>query len=667
MLFPNVFCGEAFSMRSSRSLRPLQKTQRLWDLADSFVPNSYFGACCARSLTSSKRSPDPNHGHQRGKASKGKAKEPDPNLKPEKADHRLIGALRSLYTTDVSSPGTPFFLPRGTHIFQKLTSFLRAQYPMLGFREVLTPTIYKEELWRQSGHWDNYKDDMFMVEKGEKLTESYGLKPMNCPGHCILFRSKRRSYKELPIRYAEFSPLHRNEISGALSGLTRVRRFHQDDGHVFCRPSQVMDEVLKSIQFVKLVYGAMGFNIFDLSFVLSTRPKEGYIGEVEEWDRAEAQLKEALDRALIDDKSTMEQWDKMGTLLKEAADLREAQLKEALDCALNDDKLKLEQRDKLETLLNKAAVLRQSQLKGALDRALFDNNFKMEQRDRLETLLNEEANLTLNYIDKLQFKVEKDKTYKPWTVSEGDGAFYGPKIDVILRDSDGKQHQTATIQLDFQLPKRFQLEYEAPAPALEAKGLTTDDPVLMETMGRVAPVMIHRAVLGSLERFIALLLERDWGKLPLWLSPRQMIILTVTDKPQVVNEARNARNTLSNLIPASMARPRSLNEPTYIVDFDGSGDSIANKVARAKKLKYNLIGVMGLKNLTPKTTIDLEVNRDVQPALEKTWDHIEKIKPGSQAPIQKDKGIGGVSKGDGVRLEVEKLQKLMASLCDDYL
>ena len=621
-------------MRSSRSLRPLQKTQLLWDLADSFAPNSSFRACCARSLSSSKRCPSPNHGRQRGKASKSKAKEPNPNLKPGEADHRSIGALRSLYTTDVSSPGTPFFLPRGTHIFQKLTSFLRAQYPMLGFREVLTPTIYKEELWRKSGHWDNYKDDMFMVEKGEKLPEAYGLKPMNCPGHCILFGSKRRSYKDLPIRFAEFSPLHRNEISGALRGLTRVRRFHQDDGHVFCRPNQVMDEVLKSIQFVKLVYGAMGFNVFDLSFVLSTRPKEGYIGEVEEWDRAEAQLKEALDRALIDDKSTMEQWDKLGTLLKEAADLKKAQLKEALD------------------------------------RALFDNNFKMEQRDRLETLLNEEAHLTLNYIDKLKFKVDKDKTYEPWRVSEGDGAFYGPKIDVVLRDSDGKQHQTATIQLDFQLPKRFQLAYDAPAPALEAKGLTTNDPVLMETMGRVTPVMIHRAVLGSLERFIALLLERDLGKLPLWLSPHQMIILTVTDKPQVVNEARLARNTLSNLIPATMARPRSLNEPTYIVDLDASGDSIANKVARAKKFKYNLIGVMGLKNLTPKTTIDLEVNRDVQPALEKTWDHIEKIKPGSQAPIQKDKGVGGVSKGgkgDGVRLEVEKIQQLMERLCNDYL
>lgn len=582
-------------------MRPLQKTQLSWDLADSFAPHSFFRACSARSLSSSKHSPNLHHGRQRGKTSKSKAKEPDPNLKPDKADHRLIGALRSLYTTDVSSPGTPFFLPHGTHIFQKLTSFLRAQYPMLGFREVLTPTIYKEELWRQSGHWDNYKDDMFMVEMGEKLTESYGLKPMNCPGHCILFRSKRRSYKELPIRYAEFSPLHRNEISGALSGLTRVRRFHQDDGHVFCRPIQVMDEVLRSIQFVKLVYGALGFNIADLSFVLSTRPKEGYIGEVEEWDRAEAQLKEALDRAL------------------------------------NDDKSKMEQRDKLEAPLE------------GLDRALRG--------------------------DKSKFKVKNDKKDGPWTVSEGDGAFYGPKIDVILRDSDGKQHQTATIQLDFQLPKRFHLEYEAPAPALEAKGLTTDDPVLMETMGRVAPVMIHRAVLGSLERFIALLLERDFGKLPLWLSPRQMIILTVTDKPQVVREAQIARNTLSGLIPGDITRPRSLDEPTFIVDLDASGDSIANKVARAKKSKYNLIGVMGLKNLTPhdaglnhrKTSMDLEVNRDVQPDLEKTWNHIEKIKPGSQAPMQKDKGVGGVSKGDGVRLEVGKIQKLMARLCNDYL
>ena len=579
-------------MRSSSYLRPLQKTQLLWNPADSFAPYSFFRSCSARSLSLSSSKHFPKPPSHRGKTNKSKAKEPDSNFTHDETDHRSIGAARSLFTTDISSPGTPFFLPDGTHIFQKLTSFLRAQYPMLGFREVLTPTIYKETLWRQSGHWDNYKDDMFMVESGQrqgkmaplaifrggrlqapvetyypKVDETYGLKPMNCPGHCILFRSKRRSYKELPIRYAEFSPLHRNEISGALSGLTRVRRFHQDDGHIFCRPSQVMDEVLGSIQFVKLVYRALRFNISDLSFVLSTRPEEGYIGEVEEWDMAEAQLKEALDH----DKSDVE-------------------------------------------------------------------------------------------------------GHVPWTVSEGDGAFYGPKIDVILRDSDLKQHQTATIQLDFQLPKRFQLEYEAPAPDLEAKGLITDDPVLMETMGRVTPVMIHRAVLGSLERFIALLLEHD-GKIPFWLSPRQMIVLTVTDNPQVVKEAHIARDRLSNLIPEDMARPRPLNKPTYIVDLDASGDSIAQKVARAKKSKYNLICVMGWRNIKAtfggkiprKATMDVEVNRAMQPELVRTWGHIERIEPGSQAPLQKDRGVGGVCRGDGVRLEVGKIEKLMGRLCDDYL
>ena len=582
-------------------MRPLQKTQLLWNPANSFAPYSLFGNCGARSLSSSKKFlKHIQRGHQRGNVGKSKAKEPAPNTTPDNTDHRLIGALRSLFTTDPSSPGTPFFLPDGTHIFQKLTSFLRAQYPMLGFREVLTPTIYKEELWRQSGHWDNYKDDMFMVERGQKLTESYGLKPMNCPGHCILFRSKRRSYKELPIRYAEFSPLHRNEISGALSGLTRVRRFHQDDGHIFCRPNQVMEEVLRSIQFVQLVYQALGFNVSDLSFALSTRPKEGYIGEVEEWDMAEAQLKEALDRALYHDESKGRgrKEDEPGTI----------------------------------------------------------------EEDEPWTIKEDEP-----------WTIKEDR---PWTISEGNGAFYGPKIDVILRDNDRKQHQTATIQLDFQLPKRFQLEYEAPAPALEAMGLTTDDPVLLETMGRVAPVMIHRAVLGSLERFIALLLERDSGRLPFWLSPRQMIILTVTDNPKVVKEAQLAKTTLSNLIPRDMAKPRPLNEsPTFIVDIDASGDSIANKVARAKKSKYNLIGVMGLKNLKQhtsgvvetKTTMDLEVNRDMQPDLEKTWDHIERIQPGSQAPVQKDRGIGGVSRGDGVRLEVGKILKLLKRLCEDYL
>ena len=436
------------------------------------------------------------------------------------------------------------------------------------------------------------------------VIETYGLKPMNCPGHCILFRSKRRSYKELPIRYAEFSPLHRNEISGALSGLTRVRRFHQDDGHIFCRPSQVMDEVLRSIQFVKLVYQALHFNISDLLFVLSTRPKEGYIGAVEEWDMAEAQLKEALDH----DESKI--------------DVAKAQLNEALD------------HDESQIDMAKA------QLKEALD--------------------HDKSGIGGRVL---------------WIVREGDGAFYGPKIDVILRDSDGKQHQTATIQLDFQLPKRFELEYDAPAPDLEAKGLITDDPSLMETMGRVTPVMIHRAILGSLERFIALLLEHDHGKLPFWLSPRQMIILTVTDNPEVVEQAHFASQRLSNTIPQDMAGPRPLDQPRYIVDLDASGDGIARKVARAKNSKYNLICVMGVNNLKGtkdgqepgRATMDVEVNRGMQPNLVETWNCIEKIERGSQAPLQKDRGTGGRGGGDGVRLEVGKVKRLIARLCENYL
>ena len=575
-------------MRSSRYSRPLLKTQLKWNSADTFAS---FRGSCLRSCSAPLFLSSARH-FRRPPSYDGKKSRASPDTDDE-TDHRSIGVARSLFTTDPSSPGTPFFLPAGTHIFQKLTSFLRAQYPMLGFKEVLTPTIYKEMLWRQSGHWDNYKDDMFMVNTPHRqessaaaaivgpgdlqapiessdptVVETYGLKPMNCPGHCILFKSKRRTYKELPIRYAEFSPLHRNEVSGALSGLTRVRRFHQDDGHIFCRPSQVMDEVVRSIQFVKLVYRALHFNVSDLHFLLSTRPKEGYIGAVEEWDMAEAQLKKALD---------------------------------------HDD--------------------------------------------------------------------SEEGEHVPWTASEGDGAFYGPKIDVMIRDNDGKQHQTATIQLDFQLPKRFQLDYYAPAPDFEARGDITDDPISLQTVGRVTPVMIHRAILGSLERFIALLLERDHGKLPFWLSPRQMIILTVSDTRRVVGEAQRVRDNLSNTTPEIMDKPRTLNQPTYIVDLDASGDSIAQKVARAKSSKYNFICVIGMKNIRgpeghyEKPTMDVEVNRAMQPELVKTWNHIEKIKPGSQAPKQKDRGVGGFGGGgtDGVRLEVGMVKELMTRLCDNYL
>ena len=503
---------------------------------------------------------------------------------PEEAarasDHRTIGTAQNLFTTHSSSPGAPFFHPDGTHIFNKLAAFIRAQYPTFGFREVLTPTMFKQSLWERSGHWENYKDDMFTVTGNPTYRsqatsvefsdgriqpkkpvleaaelEEFGLKPMNCPGHCLLFQSQRRSYRDLPIRYADFSPLHRNEISGALSGLTRVRRFHQDDGHIFCRPTQVEIEISDSLRFVDLVYQTLGFK--DYKLVLSTRPEKDYIGTVGEWNRAEDQLKRAL-----------------------------------------------------------------------------------------------------------------EDSGKVWRTSAGDGAFYGPKIDVIVQDSDGKQHQTGTIQLDFQLPKRFGLGYEAPAPELEAKGEPTSDSVSLQTMGSVTPVMIHRAVLGSLERFMALLLEYYHGRLPFWLSPRQIIILTVSDTFPVISYARALKRRLLNW--TNITLPRAMHHRSYIIDVDDSGDSIAQKIVRARKKQYNLICVVGAKNLADKklggqSTVDLTVA--CQPSKVETWNIIEKIKPGSQAPIQKDRGVGAnfAGKGSGVRLTVDQFDELISTLDEQYL
>ncbi len=569
-------------MRPARLLRPVQKCHSSWVLPPASAKRLSLAArrhcSCDAPIHFAATGPlHSQHESRRKSAKKAKSKEEeDPT-----PDHRTIGTAQSLFTTHPSSPGAPFFQPDGTHIFNKLIAFLRAQYPTFGFREVLTPTMYKQSLWEQSGHWINYKDDMFTVTgncshrseaapvefsdgrmqpkktlKEAADPEEFGLKPMNCPGHCLLFQSQRRSYRDLPIRYADFSPLHRDEISGALSGLTRVRRFHQDDGHIFCRPSQVKNEISKSLDFVRLVYQTLGFE--DYALVLSTRPEKDYIGTLDEWNRAEDQLKEAL-----------------------------------------------------------------------------------------------------------------DANGKPWKTNGGDGAFYGPKIDVIVQDSDGKKHQTATIQLDFQLPKRFMLGYEAPSPNLEAKGERSLNSVSRKEVGTVTPVMIHRAVLGSLERFMALLLEHHHGQLPFWLSPRQVIILTVTDDSPVIRYAEKLKDTF--LDTAGDKLPKPIDRPSYIVDVDASGDSIARKIVRAKKKKYNLICVVGQRNFAGKQmegewpTLDLDVA--AQPNQRKTWDVIEKIRPGSQAPVQKDRGVGANfgSVSSGVRLRMDQCKKLIRTLSEEYL
>ncbi|KAI8944365.1 hypothetical protein F4801DRAFT_595004 [Xylaria longipes] len=413
---------------------------------------------------------------------------------------RRAVATSELFTTSIYSPGSPILLPNGAKIFNRLVEFLRQQYARYGFDEVITPTIYKKALWKKSGHLENYGDDMFTVtstspsrrdpaEGGEE--DEYGLKPMNCPGHCLIFASQQRSYRDLPIRYADFSPLHRNEISGALSGLTRVRRFHQDDGHIFCRPSQIEEEIRKTLDFVRVVYST--FKLGPYRLTLSTRPIDHYIGTSEEWDTAEGALKRALDASGQD-----------------------------------------------------------------------------------------------------------------WTINEGDGAFYGPKIDIILRDSDGKEHQTATIQLDFQLPKRFELGYKAPAPEYEQRGETTTDLAALKETGLVTPVLIHRAVLGSVERLMALLIEHYNGTWPFWLNPRQVVIMTVNDSQPVVDHAKKVQDVLMGRQGSS---DKAVSQATnFVVDIDDRPIPLHDKIRQVKAKGYSVILTAGPRQL-PSGTITCDLSR----------------------------------------------------------
>jgi threonyl-tRNA synthetase len=391
-------------------------------------------------------------------------------------------------------------------MFIKLQNLLRGLYPQFGFREVITPTIYKKSLWEKSGHWENYAADMFEV-KGRGLQgdtnekqlgedEEFGLKPMNCPGHCLLFAAEKRSYRDLPVRFADFSALHRNEISGALSGLTRVRRFHQDDAHIFCRPSQIEEEIKKTMEFIELIYSKI-FDFGPYRLVLSTRPEDNYIGSLEEWDRAEAQLRAALDHSGRD-----------------------------------------------------------------------------------------------------------------WSVNEGDGAFYGPKIDIILKDSDGKEHQTATIQLDFQLPQRFELEYDAADVEKELRG--EDAASSSESKaGPVTPIIIHRAVLGSLERFMALLIEHYDGVYPFWISPRPATIITANNDPAVLEYAQGFQAAVREVFqpykskynPGLDARllahglERAQATVTQHFDVDASERSISKKIREARTDGYNFLIIVGAKEV----------------------------------------------------------------------
>ncbi len=307
-------------------------------------------------------------------------------------DHRKLGKELNLFMFSELAPGFPFWQPAGTHVWNELTELWRTENVARGYTEVRTPILYDVDLWKQSGHWDKFRDNMYFTEAEGK---PMGLKPMNCPAHIQIYKEERRSYRDLPVRYAEQGLVHRHEPSGTLHGLLRVRSITQDDAHIFCTEEQIQEEVIACLDFGFFFYDLFGF---EPRLELSTRP-ENRLGSDEMWDAAE----------------------------------------------------------------------------GALEGALETKGLEYE-------------------------------------LNEGDGAFYGPKIDLHMTDSIGRSWQLGTVQLDYQMPERFELEYT---------GADNTDH---------RPVMIHRALLGSFERFIGILIEHYAGEFPLWLAPVQALILPIADR-----------------------------------------------------------------------------------------------------------------------------------------
>lgn len=313
-------------------------------------------------------------------------------MEAEKRNHRKLGQQLELFMSSEEAPGMPFFLPKGMVIRNELEYFWKQKHHLAGYQEIKTPIMMKQELWEQSGHWDHYHENMYFSKVDD---QNYAIKPMNCPGAVLIFNNKRRSYRELPIRYGELGLVHRHELSGSLNGLLRVRSFTQDDAHIFVREDQIESEIDKVLELVDEFYSEFGFSY---KIELSTRP-EKYMGSEEIWDKAEAALE---------------------------------------------------------------SVLKKKEL--------------------------------------------------PFQINHGDGAFYGPKIDYHILDSLGRSWQCGTVQLDFQMPEKFNCQY------------------IGEDNKYHIPIMIHRAIYGSLERFMAILIEHYAGDFPLWLAPIQAKILPISDK-----------------------------------------------------------------------------------------------------------------------------------------
>ena len=383
-------------------------------------------------------------------------------------DHRRVGADLELFHLDAISPGSPFYLPKGMVVYNELVNFVRDLYPKYGFAEVMTPQVFRTELYKTSGHYQLFKDDMFLMQGDEG--EELGLKPMNCPGHCHLFSLRKHSYRELPIRYAEFSRLHRNERSGTLTGLSRVRSMAQDDAHVFCEPEQVEAELDRFFEMMREMYDALGIEVQEVS--VSTRPEES-TGEEADWDRAVEQLLDAVERAGF-----------------------------------------------------------------------------------------------------------------PRVTKAGEGAFYGPKVECDLRDVLGRPWTLATLQIDVSMPTRFGLRY-----------VGRDDKPHQ-------PAMLHRAILGSLERFTALYVEITGGDFPFWLAPVQAVVLPIAERHEVY-----ARGVAERLAQAGLR-----------VEIDARSEKLGFKIREAEMKKIPLMLVAGDQE---------QADRSVTPR----WRHAERKGEGA-TPVE---------------------------------
>lgn len=365
----------------------------------------------------------------------------------KKRDHKIIGPKLDLFSIREEAPGMPFIHPKGMIIWNKLIAFWRELHDKADYVEIKTPQLMSQELWELSGHWAHYRENMYAFSIEDR---HFALKPMNCPGGMLFFRSQSHSYRELPMRVAELGHVHRHEPSGALSGLFRVRSFHQDDAHIFMKPDDIKKEIIGILELVEKIYQTFGLSY---RLELSTRPKDS-IGTDEEWALATSGLKDALD-----------EW------------------------------------------------------------------------------------------------------REPYRINEGDGAFYGPKIDLHIQDALGRSWQCGTIQLDMSLPEKFKLEY-------------MDKDSLLKR-----PIMLHRAIFGSIERFFGILIEHFAGRFPLWISPRQVCVITVADR-----HAEYAQKKAEEIKKAG-----------FLCDIDDTSESVNKKIRNAQMLQFNYMLTVGDKEIENNT------------------------------------------------------------------